>query len=608
MLITAPEPPSSGSSLALTRGLQLAALTSDGSGQAVTSIAHWVRLSRGLLWGHPGFCEHFLDCCEQVRPAAYFAIYLNWCALDISLHIPHWFFRGDRAFMHIVFTFALFVFILLLDIVNAHYDSCHQTPGFEASTGNCEKTVVLSPKGPSDFASGTTPEDSQHSWTTSFPRSWIPGSDRSQHDGQHPVEVLELSAAAQGDGYLLLQPAVAKCHGQVLCPPASQLQPVCTGLGAGAALGTRMEIGFGITTPEGATTAPATEAEDGWKYTTGQISRPRTWQQSKPAQRQRKRRSSTGTTGTSTSFTLTSNAMAGLRACDDAKSDAPSGTNATYADARRSNYVNACSIWECHDSGTTSTRTKDAGIDELLQATRARFTTGCLPESPRVHQEGWSSSKEGLANGCQSLGRSEGCLGSSFTSQNESDRLLEYIPDRRCPDMEGVWNPLSDTGGRTSGTHAGCEGHPNEVVEVNDDEEDLTGTSNAATPEKITESMQFLTASLHQFQQKAEEIHTEVQSSLKRPRTVPPEAHDAQMQPPNAETQEGGGAPSASLPAAMQPFGAAARPWLKCMAGQGRYGPRRHADRSHPSSSGRTASSMNRPSRLNGRPGKRLEG
>ena len=102
-----------------------------------------------------------------------------------------------------------------------------------------------------------------------------------------------------------------------------------------------------------------------------------------------------------------------------------------------------------------------------------------------------------------------------------------------------------------------------EVIKVNDEEEDLAGPSNAATSEKISESMKFLTTSLQQFQQKAEEIHTEVQSSLKRPRIVPPESHDSQMAPPNAEHPEhpeGGGVPSAGLPAAMQPFGVAARP------------------------------------------------
>lgn len=99
-----------------------------------------------------------------------------------------------------------------------------------------------------------------------------------------------------------------------------------------------------------------------------------------------------------------------------------------------------------------------------------------------------------------------------------------------------------------------------EAIEVNDvdDEEDLAGPSNVATSEKITESMQFLTASLHQFQQRAEEIHVEVQSSLKRPRLTSPESMDANMPPPNAEAS-GDGSASASTPAALQPFGAAGR-------------------------------------------------
>ena len=99
-----------------------------------------------------------------------------------------------------------------------------------------------------------------------------------------------------------------------------------------------------------------------------------------------------------------------------------------------------------------------------------------------------------------------------------------------------------------------------EAIEVNDvdDEEDLAGPSNVATSEKITESMQFLTASLHQFQQRAEEIHVEVQSSLKRPRLTSPESMDANMPPPNAEAS-GYGSASASTPAALQPFGAAGR-------------------------------------------------
>ena len=99
-----------------------------------------------------------------------------------------------------------------------------------------------------------------------------------------------------------------------------------------------------------------------------------------------------------------------------------------------------------------------------------------------------------------------------------------------------------------------------EAIEVNDvdDGEDLAGPSNVATSEKITESMQFLTASLHQFQQRAEEIHVEVQSSLKRPRLTSPESMDANMPPPNAEAS-GDGSASASTPAALQPFGAAGR-------------------------------------------------
>ena len=68
-----------------------------------------------------------------------------------------------------------------------------------------------------------------------------------------------------------------------------------------------------------------------------------------------------------------------------------------------------------------------------------------------------------------------------------------------------------------------------EVIEIKDEEEDLPGRPSATTSTKITESMQFLTASLQQFQAQAEEIHLEVQTSHKRQRTVPPERHDAPM-------------------------------------------------------------------------------
>lgn len=83
------------------------------------------------------------------------------------------------------------------------------------------------------------------------------------------------------------------------------------------------------------------------------------------------------------------------------------------------------------------------------------------------------------------------------------------------------------------------------VIEIKDEEDEPSCPTNHATSEKITESMQFLTASLQQFQEKAEEIHVEAQSSLKRPRTVPPESMDATMGAGKAH--DGAGASSKAL-------------------------------------------------------------
>ena len=146
-----------------------------------------------------------------------------------------------------------------------------------------------------------------------------------------------------------------------------------------------------------------------------------------------------------------------------------------------------------------------------------------------------------------------------------------------------------------------------EVIEVNDDEEDLAGPSNAATSEKITESMRFMTASLAQFQQKAEEIQSEVQSSLKRPRLTPPESLDANMPTPKEEAAVDGNASSAP-PAALQPFGAAGRPWLKCMTTHGQCWSRMRMEVFHQFSNGLIALFMSGISSQNGKPEKMLEG
>lgn len=92
------------------------------------------------------------------------------------------------------------------------------------------------------------------------------------------------------------------------------------------------------------------------------------------------------------------------------------------------------------------------------------------------------------------------------------------------------------------------------VIEIKDEEDEPNCPSNHVTSEKITESMQFLTASLQQFQEKAEEIHVEAQASLKRPRLAPPERMDATMGATDA--RDGNGAPSK----ASQSFGAAGQP------------------------------------------------
>ena len=91
-----------------------------------------------------------------------------------------------------------------------------------------------------------------------------------------------------------------------------------------------------------------------------------------------------------------------------------------------------------------------------------------------------------------------------------------------------------------------------DVVEINDkdEEEDFQGPSNQATPDKIMESMQFLTTSLEQFRAQAEEIHVEAQSALKRPRIEGPEVQEVQMAATPAEPV---GAPPSSAPA-LQPF------------------------------------------------------
>lgn len=91
------------------------------------------------------------------------------------------------------------------------------------------------------------------------------------------------------------------------------------------------------------------------------------------------------------------------------------------------------------------------------------------------------------------------------------------------------------------------------VIEIKDEEDELDCPPNNVTSEKITESMQFLTQSLQQFQEKAEEIHIEAQTSLKRPRLAPPERMDAAMGA--TDGQDG-----AKVSKAMSPFGAAGQP------------------------------------------------
>ena len=96
-----------------------------------------------------------------------------------------------------------------------------------------------------------------------------------------------------------------------------------------------------------------------------------------------------------------------------------------------------------------------------------------------------------------------------------------------------------------------------EVIEINDKEDDdeFNGPANAATSDKIMESMQFLTTSLEQFRAQAEEIHVEAQSSLKRPRLSGPEITAVPM---DEQSGQGGGsgaelgAPATA--ASLQPF------------------------------------------------------
>ena len=190
---------------------------------------------------------------------------------------------------------------------------------------------------------------------------------------------------------------------------------------------------------------------------------------------------------------------------------APASTTTTSAIDAAS--ANASSY---HDSRAASQRAENAGVDGLLEAPWTRPSTGCFPKSPRVLQEGWSTSKEGSANSRKSLGRSQRHLRSSSPGTYEPDIIMEHFPDR-CgsymarvrPPVFKVWKPSIRRGFKLLEKSSlwqvdEAKSALGEAIEVNDvdDEEDLAGPSNVATSEKITESMQFLTASLHQFQQR----------------------------------------------------------------------------------------------------------
>ena len=145
-------------------------------------------------------------------------------------------------------------------------------------------------------------------------------------------------------------------------------------------------------------------------------------------------------------------------ACDDATN----GSDATHADCPRQyndyNAIDAASAnaSSYHDSRAASQRAENAGVDGLLEAPWTRPSTGCFPKSPRVLQEGWSTSKEGSANSRKSLGRSQRHLRSSSPGTYEPDIIMEHFPDRCGSYMARVRPPVSKSGSRASGEDSSC--------------------------------------------------------------------------------------------------------------------------------------------------------
>ena len=457
------------------------------------------------------------------------------------------------------------------------HDSGNEATSVEATESDGASLVASSSQRSTYPPAISAAADFPHSTTASLRGSSLFAPDCRRHDRYNAVALSELQTAQKVHSNILLQPTLAECHRSFICPSAQTRaeQSVCTGLESRSAVGT--ELAIRVSTPEGTISQASQRQETQRQYAQGQVTR--TWSGTSATtaigQWQRQAR-----TSSSSSSASAPHALARLHAHGSgyAHDDASNATDAFYAsgsDQRNrhdaADAAHASAICRAH-SRTASEGEQDAGVDGLFEAPWTRPSARCISEGSRVHQKRWSTSKERLADSSQNTWRGKGCFRSGTASTHKPHCFMEHLPHRRCSHLERVCSSLSDPRDRAPRKDPSCTRSLRDGQRECGRSQNSSGRSSGSERRgrgpcwtlecsyvrKDHRSMQFMTNSLVQFQQKAEEIHTEVQSSLKRPRLILPESMDTNMPPPKADAAADGST-SAGLPAALQPFGGAGR-------------------------------------------------
>lgn len=445
--------------------------------------------------------------------------------------------------MRFAINFVFGLFLILVDFVHLfeevpaefyrQYDFGSKETGFETAASFCAQAVAPPSQRFPCSLSTTIAENPSNFAAPSFQGSTFFAPHHQRNDRHDAMEVFELQAAWKALSDVLLQSALAERNRQIVHPSvqtgSGTDRPLCTRLETRSTMGAKMALEFTSTANAVSQTSQGQEAE--WQHATRPITWPWTWASfcaQQPGKGKGKGKGDfpqvpqaplppppmpwPGYMPMGQNMPVMMPQMAQIQPMQIA----PASTKTTMQSMQHPPMP--------APTMTPEQQAREQKMQELMAYLKRRGPDPAQDVSQKVHdfsKKDGAQAKKDLQTAAKALGEAKDTLEAALQARTNlisswntflTDAVRTWQEYGHLFQSQETEHQERIQAAREVFTLAKqqvdeAKSAVGEAIEVNDvdDEEDLAAPSNAATSEKITESMQFLTASLHQFQHSKEQ-------------------------------------------------------------------------------------------------------